>query len=215
MTTDGIRYTHPNPAEIGGQLPGHDRACAARRVVHRDVHRHARAVGARRGAGRVDGQVARASSRSGQSVNRVSQELSRQLPLLLGTTVVALLLAGARLLAGQPVAAAQRRTTSGPAELSRMYEYYDAVLHAVREGLLLLDRDGRLRLVNDEAGRLLGVSDAVARPPGRRDRAPAGARRGAAGRGRAGDEIFLTDDRIVVVNQAAARWAGPDGWARW
>src|SRR6185312_1950927 len=25
-----------------------------------------------------------------------------------------------------------------------------------------------------------------------------------------GDEIFLTDDRVVVVNQAAARWAGQD-----
>ena len=40
-----------------------------------------------------------------------------------------------------------------------MYEYYDAVLHAVREGLLLLDRAGRLQLVNDEARRLLALPD--------------------------------------------------------
>ena len=77
-----------------------------------------------------------------------------------------------------------RRSTHdlGPAELSRMYEYYDAVLHAVREGLLLLDREGRLRLVNDEARRLLGLPDAGAGPPGRRGRAARGARHGAAGR---------------------------------
>jgi two-component system CitB family sensor kinase len=33
-----------------------------------------------------------------------------------------------------------RRTTHdlGPEQLSRMYEYYDAVLHALREGLVLL-----------------------------------------------------------------------------
>ncbi|MCY7343706.1 MAG: PAS domain-containing protein [Pseudonocardia sp.] len=42
-----------------------------------------------------------------------------------------------------------------------MYEYYDAVLHAVREGLLLLDREGRVQLVNDEARRLLHLDDDV------------------------------------------------------
>ena len=38
-----------------------------------------------------------------------------------------------------------------------MYDYYDAVLHAVREGLLLLDRRGGLQLANDEAIRLLAL----------------------------------------------------------
>ncbi len=155
---------------------------------------------------RVDGQV-RALVAVGQSVTRVSQELSRQLPILLGTTVVALLLAG---LGSWLASRWLRRSTHdlGPAELSRMYEYYDAVLHAVREGLLLLDRDGRLRLVNDEAGRLLGVSDAAL---GHRvDEIGLPDALGTAlleGVDRV-DEIFLTEDRIVVVNQAAARWAG-------
>jgi sensor histidine kinase regulating citrate/malate metabolism len=89
-----------------------------------------------------------------------------------------------------------------------MYEYYDAVLHAVREGLLLLDRAGRLQLVNDEARRLLALPDGAV---GRRvDELGLPAALGGAlvsGDDRA-DEIFLTDDRVVVVNQAAARWAG-------
>ena len=89
-----------------------------------------------------------------------------------------------------------------------MYEYYDAVLHAVREGLLLLDRAGRLQLLNDEARRLLALpDDAIGR---RVDELGLPAALGtalAAGTER-GDEIFLTDDRVVVVNQAAARWAG-------
>jgi two-component system, CitB family, sensor kinase len=89
-----------------------------------------------------------------------------------------------------------------------MYEYYDAVLHAVREGLLLLDRESRLRLVNDEAGRLLGVSEASL---GRRvDEIGLPEALGVALRDgvERADEIFLTEDRIVVVNQAAARWDG-------
>ncbi|MFB7937983.1 PAS domain-containing protein [Streptomyces sp. NPDC056049] len=42
-----------------------------------------------------------------------------------------------------------------------MYEHHDAVLHSVREGVLIVDDDGVLLLANDEACRLLGLpSDA-------------------------------------------------------
>ena len=61
-----------------------------------------------------------------------------------------------------------------------MYEYYTAVLHAVREGLLLLDDDGRVQLVNDEARRLLDLPDDVVGQPARRPRPGAGARGGRA-----------------------------------
>ena len=206
MNTDGIRFTHPNPAEIGrhflGTIAPAQQGQSFTETFTGTLGPSVRAVV----PVRVDGQV-RALVAVGQSVSRVSQELSRQLPILLGTTVVALLLAGV----GSWLASRWlRRSTHdlGPAELSRMYEYYDAVLHAVREGLLLLDREGRLRLVNDEARRLLGVSDASL---GQRvDEIELPATLGAAlheGIDRV-DEIFLTEDRIVVVNQAAARWDG-------
>ena len=60
-----------------------------------------------------------------------------------------------------------RRQTHGlgEGEITRMYEYYTAVLGAVREGLVLLDSDGRVALVNDEATRLLDLpADVVGRP---------------------------------------------------
>ncbi len=206
MTTDGTRYTHPNPAEIGGKFLG-TIAPAARGESFTETFTGTLGPSVRAVVPvRVDGQV-RALVSVGQSVTRVSRELSRQLPLLLGTTVVALLLAGfGSWLASRWL----RRSTHdlGPAELSRMYEYYDAVLHAVREGLLLLDREGRLRLVNDEARRLLGLTDAAL--GGRIDEVALPEALGTAlmAGGERADEIFLTDDRIVVVNQAAARWAG-------
>ena len=101
----------------------------------------------------------------GRTVAHVSGELTQQLPILLGTTAVALVLAGG----GSWFASRWlRRTTHdlGPAELGRMYEYYDAVLHAVREGLLLLDREGRLQLFNDEANSASRPARRRCGPPG-------------------------------------------------
>ncbi len=206
MTPDGVRHSHPNPAEIGGRFRGTIAPAAAGGTVVETftgtLGPSVRAVVPVVVAGRVAGLVA-----VGQTVARVSSEMTRQLPLLVGTTAVALVLAGA----GSWLASRWlRRTTHdlGPAELSRMYEYYDAVLHAVREGLLLLDRTDRLQLVNDEARRLLALpDDAVGR---RVDDLGLPAALGSAlasGTERA-DEIFLADDRVVVVSQAEARWAG-------
>jgi two-component system, CitB family, sensor kinase len=206
MTTDGIRFTHPNPAEIGrhflGTIAPAQQGRSLTETFTGTLGPSVRAVVPIQVDGQIRGLVA-----VGQSVSRVSQELSRQLPILLGTTMVALLLAG---LGAWLASGWLRRSTHdlGPAELSRMYEYYDAVLHAVREGLLLLDRESRLRLVNDEAGRLLGVSEASL---GRRvDEIGLPEALGVALRDgvERADEIFLTEDRIVVVNQAAARWDG-------
>jgi len=206
MTPDGIRYSHPDVTQIGGRFRGTIAPAAAGGSVVETftgtLGPSVRAVVPVVVAGRVAGLVA-----VGVTINHVSAEMTRQLPLLAGTTAVALLVAG---LGSWLASRWLRRTTHdlGPAELSRMYEYYDAVLHAVREGLLLLDSAGRLQLVNDEARRLLALpDDAVGR---RVDDLglPAALSTALASGVQRSDEIFLTDDRVVVVNQAAARWAG-------
>ena len=88
----------------------------------------------------------------------VSERLRDQLPALLLAGLAAALLSG---LGTALVSRRIRRQTHGLGErqLREMVEYYDAVLHAVTEGLLLTDLDGRLRLANDEAVRLLGLPD--------------------------------------------------------
>lgn len=88
-----------------------------------------------------------------------------------------------------------------------MYEYYDSVLHAVHEGLLLLDEDDRVQLANDEAARLLGTSPERGTPVDDLGLPPllvGTLKEGAAGP----DEIHLVGDRVLVVNQADARWQG-------
>ncbi len=103
-----------------------------------------------------------------------------------------------------------RRQTHGMGELeiTRMYEYYSAVLHAVREGLLLVDPDGEVQLVNDEARRLLDLPDDVV---GRRVQdlglAP-GLVAAALSRQAESDDLYVAGDRVLVVSAAPARWNG-------
>ena len=92
----------------------------------------------------------------GVTVDKVTSVVQHQLPVLFAAGGVALLLAagGSALVSGR-----LRRQTRGllPVEMTRMYEHHDAVLHAVREGVIITDGDGKLLLVNDEARRLLAL----------------------------------------------------------
>ena len=132
----------------------------------------------------------------GITVDRVGADLRRQLPALVLAVLAVLALAA---VGTWLIARRLRRQTFdlGPAELARMYGYYDAVLHSVREGLLLLDADGRLQLANEEAERLLAL-------PGD-------------ARGRPVDELGLPGDLVAALTRRragrrrAARGARPGG----
>ncbi|MER6328179.1 sensor histidine kinase [Streptomyces sp. NPDC001034] len=51
-------------------------------------------------------------------------------------------------------------------DISALLVEREAMLHGIREGVVALDRNGRIRLLNDEARRLLGIGDeAVGRTP--------------------------------------------------
>src|SRR5205823_9311409 len=73
----------------------------------------------------------------GITTEQIGREVGRRLPGLVLVAVLAYLvaLAGALL-----VSRRLRRQTHGlgPAEITNMYEYYDSVLHSVREGLMLV-----------------------------------------------------------------------------
>lgn len=207
MTPDGIRYSHPNPAEIGRRFVGTISPAAAGETTFTETYTGTLGPSVRSVVPVVDSGRVVALVSVGRSITAVARDLERQVPLVLGAAAAALLLAAA---GSWLVSRWLRRSTHdlGPAELARMYEYYDAVLHAVREGLLLLDREGRVQLVNDEARRLLALPPDV---QGRRvDEIGLPEALGAAlvqGRAR-DDEIHLTADRIVVVSQGDARWGG-------
>ncbi|GAA3077699.1 hypothetical protein GCM10020000_74160 [Streptomyces olivoverticillatus] len=103
------------------------------------------------GHGNVVGMVS-----SGIKVRSVSSAVDQQLPVVLGAGAAALALATA---GTALVSRRLRRQTHGlgPAEMTQMYEHHDAVLHAVREGVVIVNGDGRVLLANDEARRLLDL----------------------------------------------------------
>ncbi|MEU1282381.1 SpoIIE family protein phosphatase [Streptomyces sp. NPDC005805] len=143
----------------------------------------------------------------GVTVDKVTDVVQHQLPVLFTAGGVALLLAagGSALVSGR-----LRRQTRGlgPVEMTRMYEHHDAVLHAVREGVLILSGDGRLLLVNDEARRLLALPP---EPEGRpvTDLGLGPDLAGLLGSGRAAtDQVFLAGDTLLAVN---VRPVGPAG----
>lgn len=206
MSPAGIRYSHPDPAQIGRRFIGHIEAAQRGGLVVEDytgtLGPSRRVVVPVLADQKVVGLVA-----VGIRKAAVSERLRAQLPPLLLAGLAAALLSGA----GTALVARRiRRQTHGLGErqLHEMVEYYDAVLHAVTEGLLLTDLDGRLRLANDEAVRLLGLpADAVGRRVGELGLAPplVAALTDAAPRQ---DELHVTEARVLVLNKARAQWKG-------
>ncbi|MFF2650188.1 SpoIIE family protein phosphatase [Streptomyces sp. NPDC058045] len=152
---NGIRLADTDPTLIGDYMPGTERAVA--HGDYTDTFRGPPSTAARAvvpvtdGHGKVVGVVA-----AGVRIEHVSAWSQRRLPVVLGAGGIALLLAGTSAVL---VSRRLRRQTHGigPAEMTRMYEHHDAVLHSVREGVLIIAGDGRLQLANDEARRLLAL----------------------------------------------------------
>ncbi|MGN6252399.1 MAG: sensor histidine kinase [Marmoricola sp.] len=206
MALDRTRYSHPNPALIGGRFVGDLGGAPQGRVFTQE---HVGSLGpSMRAVVPVFGSGHRvvALVSVGITLSRIGAALQRQLlQIVVGGLLVLLAGAAGSWFIGRRL----RRQTRGldAAELTRMYDYYDAVLHAVREGLLLLDEHGRVVLANDEALRLLGLAaDVAGRPVGELP-LPAvlleDLRDGVTGP----DALHLVGDHVLVVNQEAARLA--------
>lgn len=202
MSPTGTRFSHPDPAQVGRQFIGHIAGAAAGGTVVEDytgtLGPSRRVVVPVDESGRVVGLVA-----VGIRKAAVAQRLRGQVPGLLLAGLAAALLSG---VGTALVTRRVRRQTHGLGEqqLREMYEYYDAVLHAVTEGLLLVDPDGRVILANDEAVRLLAL------PPDARGRRVetlgladplVAALTDAKPRE---DELHVTEARVLVLNTAPA-----------
>ncbi|GES29872.1 SpoIIE family protein phosphatase/ATP-binding protein [Streptomyces angustmyceticus] len=197
---DGITLTHSDPRQIGKHVIG-PYAEAARGKPFTRTFQGALGLSVvsvapvKDASGRVVALVA-----APVTVEKVQKSVNQQLPMFLGTAVVALALAGGG--AGLVSRRLRRQTHGlGPAEMTRMYEHHDAVLHAVREGVLIVGRDGRLLLANDEARRLLDLPpDAEGRRVGDLALNHRTAELLASDRS-ATDEVHLAQDRLLAVNK--------------
>lgn len=198
MAPDGTRWTHPEPDRIGGTYLGHiDAAQRGGTLTETYEGTLGRSVRTVTPVWHRDRVVALVSA--GITVDRISEQLRRQVTALLGFAGAALALGA---VGTYVVNARLRRHTHGmnATELSRMHDYHQAALHAVREGLLMLDGRRRIALVNDGARDLLGLpGDAVGTPVADLGLPPSltGALLAAEPRR---DEPHLTADRVLVVS---------------
>lgn len=199
MNPAGMRYTHPDPSRIGQLFLGHiERAVrgeAFTETYSGTLGPSVRAVvPVATGDGTVVGLVA-----AGITVDNVSETAGRQLPVLLAAGLAALALAvGGTVLVNRRL----RRQTRGlgPVEITRMYEHHDTVLHAVREGVLIIDDQARVLLANDEARRLLDLpADAQGRRVVELGLDPVTAEL-LVSRRPAEDEVLLAGNRMLAVN---------------
>lgn len=200
MAPDGIRWTHPDPQRIGEPFLGHT-ARALRGETFTETYTGTLGPSVRVVAPVRDGPGGRviALVSVGIKVDAISHEVRGQLTVLIAVAAAALAIGGL----GTYLANARlRRHTHGMAatELSRMYDYHQATLHAVREGLILLGADRRVLLCNDAARELLGLTGEVVGGYVDGLGLPASLTGALLAAEPRVDEVHLTAERVVVVN---------------
>ncbi len=196
----GVRYTHPRTNRIGKTFVGNIAPALAGKTVTEEIEGTIgplvqAIVPVKAPDGKVVGLVS-----AGITTENVGGVADRQLPLVLSAAAVGLALAtGGTALVSRRL---MRQTHGlGPHEMTRMYEHHDAVLHSVREGVLIVGGEGRLLLANDEARRLLNLpADAEGRHVGALGLPSDLAGLLASGQA-ATDEVHLVEDRLLAINQ--------------
>ncbi|MFI8193099.1 ATP-binding protein [Streptomyces sp. NPDC085946] len=198
MDPRGIRWTHPDRDRIGERFRGHTEQALRGRTFTETytgtLGPSVRAVTPVRDGDRIVGLVS-----AGIRVEAITRRVQSQVTALVGVAAGVLALGA---VGTYVVNARLRRHTHGmnATELSRMHDYHQAALHAVREGLLMLDGQYRVALINDGGRELLGlpagaVGSSVAElglPPSLTGALLASEPRV--------DEVHLTADRVLVVN---------------
>ncbi|EGX56068.1 two-component sensor kinase [Streptomyces zinciresistens K42] len=202
MNPAGIRWTHPDERQIGQRFRGHT-ARALRGEPFTETYTgtlgaSVRAVVPIYGDGddsrRIVGLVS-----AGIRVEEITKRVQEQLTALIGVAAGALALGA---VGTYVINARLRRHTHGmnASELSRMHDYHQAALHAVREGLLMLDGQFRVALINDGGRELLGVDgDVVGRSVAELG-LPAPLTGALLASEPRVDEVHLAADRVLVVN---------------
>lgn len=202
MNPQGIRWTHPDRTQIGKKFLGHIGPAlegdSFTETYTGTLGASVRAVTPVYGTDgiRIIGLVS-----AGIKVEAITQRVQDQVTALIGVAAGALALGA---VGTYVVNARLRRHTHGmnATELSHMHDYHQAALHAVREGLLMLDGQYRVALMNDGGRELLGVGpevDVVGRSVASLG-LPAPLTGALLSSEPRVDEVHLTASRVLVVN---------------
>lgn len=158
MNTRGVRWSHTDPRQIGGLVSTDPaRALAGEQVMEIDDGTLGRSARGKVPLRDSDGDIIGAVS-VGIAYDSVRARLIHAIPGLLAYAGGALAVGA---LAAWLISRRVQRQTRDLAfsDISALLAEREAMLHGIREGVVALDRGGRIRLLNDEARRLLGIGD--------------------------------------------------------
>ncbi|MFI9827200.1 ATP-binding protein [Streptomyces sp. NPDC051913] len=200
MNNQGIRWSHTDPKEIGGKVSTDPaRALAGEEVMEIDEGTLGRSARGKVPLRDSDGTIIGAVS-VGIAYDSVRARLIHAIPGLLAYAGGALAVGA---LAAWLISRRVQRQTRDLAfsDISALLAEREAMLHGIREGVVALDRAGRVRLLNDEAQRLLGIGDeSVGRSP---DQALGEGRTAdvLAGRVTGTDLLTVRGQRVLIANR--------------
>ncbi|WP_328344155.1 sensor histidine kinase [Streptomyces violaceus] len=200
MDWRGVRWSHTDKKQIGGIVstdPG--QALAGKEVMEIDSGTLGRSARGKVPLRDSDGSVVGAVS-VGIAYDSVRARLIHAIPGLLAYAGGALAVGA---MAAWVISRRVHRQTRDLAfsDIAALLSEREAMLHGIREGVVALDRAGRIRLLNDEAQRLLSIGDAaVGRSP---DEALGGGRTAdvLAGRVTGTDLLTVRGQRVLVANR--------------
>ncbi|MFE7974220.1 ATP-binding protein [Streptomyces shenzhenensis] len=165
MDLRGVRWSHTTLSEIGGLVSTDPSAAlAGRQVMEIDDGTLGRSARGKVPLYDADHRIIGAVS-VGIAYDSVRARLLSAIPGLFAYAGGALAVGA---LAAWLISRRVQRQTRDLAfsDISALLAEREAMLHGIREGVVALDRTGRIRLLNDEARRLLGIGDeAVGRTP--------------------------------------------------
>ncbi|MEW1614208.1 MULTISPECIES: sensor histidine kinase [unclassified Streptomyces] len=200
MDRRGVRWSHPESDRIGDVVstdPG--KALRGREVMEIDSGTLGRSARGKVPLLGVSGEVTGAVS-VGIEYDSVRARLLGAIPELLAYAGGALAVGA---LAAYLISRRLQRQTHDLAfsDISALLTEREAMLHSIREGVVALDGTGRIRLLNDEAQRLLGLGPEAA---GRPLEAVLDGGRTAdvlAGRVRGEDLLAVQGSRVLLANR--------------
>ncbi|MGK5498639.1 ATP-binding protein [Streptomyces sp. URMC 125] len=200
MDRRGVRWSHPEPDRVGRRVSTDPSAAlSGREVMEIDVGtlgRSARGkVPLRDGDGRIVGAVS-----VGIAYGNVRDGLLYSVPVLLACASGALASGAA---AAYLVARRLRSRTHDLSftDISALLAEREAMLHGIREGVVALDRRGRVRLANDEARRLLELDAADTGRPLEEVLPPGRVRDVLSGEVTGPDLLAVSGGRVLVANR--------------
>jgi two-component system, CitB family, sensor kinase len=207
----GIRYSHPDPREIGKSLlhdPGEPVTAVLAGQTQVGVQRGSlgrsmRAkVPLRDARGRIVGLVS-----VGVLETTLGDAIVDELPGILIPSVLVLVFGA---LGVALIARRLGRQTFGlqVGEIANLVEQREAMLHAVREGAITVDASGHVTLLNDEAKRLLGLDDSALGKPIAEAVPDGRVREVLTGQIEGPDQVILAGDRVLVANRTPVEIRG-------